>query len=115
VNSLPLEYTPTALAELADVAPALRPAVREHLSRLSANHSTCSRRTAFPHPEGWETGLWLRHASGATLVRVSFLLEVAPDRILVRRVILTTEPRLPDWVMRPDEWGNRTPWPVMDV
>jgi hypothetical protein len=93
----------------------LLPTVLEHLTRISANHATCSRPTAFPHPQGLEAGLWVRHTGGATLIRMSFRLEGGPDRIVIRRVVLTHEPRLPDWVLRPDEWGNVSPWSVVDL
>ena len=36
------------------------------------------------------------------------------DRIIVRRVVLTDVPRVPDWVLRPEEWGN-APWPIVDL
>ncbi len=114
MSSLSLDYTPEALEDLRGVPLALRPAVLEHLSRLSANYATCSRPTAFPHPKGLESGLWVRHSGGATLVRVSFRLEASPDHILVRRVVLTLEPRLPGWVTNPSEWIHQ-PWPVVDV
>ncbi len=115
MNSLPLDFIPEAFEDLRGVPPLLRPAVLEHLSRLSANHTTCSRPTAFPHPKGYESGVWVRFVGGATLVRVSFRLEVEPERVLLRRILLTQMPSLPDWVLRPDEWGNVTPWPVVDL
>jgi hypothetical protein len=114
VSSLPLAYDPRAVADVRAVPPHLLPAVLEHLSRLSANHSTCSRPSSFPRPPGLESGVWLREPGGVTLVEVLFRLASNPDRILVRRVILTTMSQLPGWVSNPSEWGHQ-PWPVVDV
>lgn len=51
----------------------------------------------------------------ATLLEVLFELQIDPERILVRRVLIRTVPRLPDWVIRPDEWGDHEAWPIVDM
>jgi hypothetical protein len=94
----------------------LRPAVYEHLTRIAANHATCSRPTAFPRPTGLESGLWCRHPDGrATLVEVLFRLDEESDRILIRRILLREMDRLPGWVLNPAEWPGDMPWPVVDL
>jgi hypothetical protein len=84
-------------------------------SVLAANHENCSRPTAFPRPPGLETGLWIRQVNCAALLEVLFTIEVNPEGIAVRRVLLTPLDRLPDWSLRPDAWGAYPPWPVVDV
>lgn len=117
MNPLPIKLTPRAGADLELAAPELRPAVLEHLARIGADHVSCSRRSSFPHPEGWVSGLWCRHAGGrAALVEVLFRVEVEPDRIVVRRVVIVEHPRLPGWVVNPSEWMSPVaPWPIVDV
>lgn len=114
MSSLPLAYDPRASADVRAVPLHLLPAVLEHLSRIAANHATCSRSTSFPRPPGLESGVWLREPSGVTLVEVLFRLEARPDRIIVRRVILTQMAQLPGWVTNPSEWIHQS-WPVVDV
>ena len=112
----PLEYAATAGADMAELAPALRPAVLEQLTRIATDWKSCSRTTSFPYPPGYESCLWLRHADGkATLLEVLFSFRAKPDRIVVRRVKVRDLDRLPDWVSRPDEWGAYPPYPVVDL
>ena len=94
----------------------LRAAVFEHLSRIGANHATCSCPTSFPHPVGLESGLWLRRRGGeAQLLEVLFDLTANSDGVHIRRVLLGDSGQLPDWVRRPSEWSAHEPWPVVDV
>lgn len=58
--------------------------------------------------------MWLRETGGVTLVEVLFTFVSNPDRVLVRRVILTPMARLPEWVTNPSEWVHQS-WPVVDV
>ncbi len=100
---------------MAAVAAEILPAVLEHLTRIAANHATCSRPTSYPHPPGLESGLWIRRPGAVTLLQVLFVLVADESEIGVRRVLLTEMERLPDWVLRPDEWGAYPPWPVVDL
>ena len=112
----PLEYLPRAVADLAALAPDLRPAVLEFLSRVAADAESCSRPTAFPRPPGLMAGLWCRYPTGgAALVEVLFELAILPDRVVVRRVVVTEMARLPGWVVNPAEWGGERPWPVVEL
>lgn len=114
--SRPLSLSQRAVDDLRLVAIDLRPAVLEQLSRISANFATCSRPTSFPRPPGLESGLWCRSEGGtASLVEVLFELRVDPESILVRRVLISTLPKLPDWVIRPDEWSAHAAWPIVEL
>ena len=116
MSSLPQTLSERARQDLAGLPPELRPAVLEQLARIAANYQTCSRRSAFPRPPGWESGLWLRRAdAGAALVEVLFLLETDPAGVTGRRVIVTVVDRLPGWVANPAEWPGDPPWPVVDL
>ena len=114
--STPLSLGPRAVDDLRPVAAELRPAVLEQLSRIAANFMSCSRPTSFPRPPGLESGLWCRSSDGsATLIEVLFELVVEPERILVRRVLIRSLPKLPDWAIRPDEWIAHEPWPIVEL
>ena len=116
MNPLPLEYLPAAVADLKAVPVGLRPAVLEHLTRIGADYRTCSRPSSFPRPPCMESGLWCRFVGGrATLLEVLFHIDILPERVIVRRVLLREMDRLPGWVVNPDEWGGEPPWPVVDV
>lgn len=116
MNALPVTIDPRAAEDVRGLPPELRPAVFEHLSRIGADHASCSRPTAIPHPPGLESGLWLRYADGrATLLEVLFFLTTDPEGVTVRRVLTRAVDRLPDWVIRPGEWSAHPPWPVVDL
>lgn len=116
MNALPVRLGPKALADLRAAPVELRPAVREHLNRIAANHATCSRPTAFPRPPGLESGLWCRYPDGrAALIEVLFLIDIDPAGIAVRRVVIRVHDRLPGWVSNPSEWPGEPPWPVVDL
>jgi hypothetical protein len=116
LNSLPVTYGERAKQDLAALPGELRSAVLEQLTRVAVNYQTCSRRSSFPRPPGWESGLWVRYSdSRATLVEVLFLITAEPDGITVRRVVVTPLDRLPDWATNPAEWVNQLNWPVVDL
>ncbi len=115
MSARPIVYDPRALDDLRAVPVSLVPGVKELLARLSANYTTCSRRTPAHRPPGLECGTWFREASGAaTLVEVLFRLHVDEERIVVRRVLLTPVRTLPDYVTKPKRWRAK-PWPIVDV
>ncbi len=94
----------------------LRPAVLEQIARVAANYETCSRRSPFPRPPGWESGLWVRYPdASATLVEVLFLISSDETGLTIRRVIVTPVERLQGWVANPAEWVSEPPWPVVDL
>ena len=116
MSALPVTLDARAAADVAALAVELRPAALEHLARIGANHTTCSRRCSFPRPPGLESGLWVRYPDGrASLLEILFLITHEPDGITVRRVLVTTVDRLPDWVVNPSEWPGDKPWPVVDL
>ena len=116
LNALPVILSTRAKEDIRGLPFDLRPAVFEHLTRIGANHVTCSRPTAYPHPVGLESGLWLRRQGGeAQLLEVLFVLTATSDGVHIRRVLLGGSGRLPDWVSRPSEWSAHEPWPVVDV
>jgi hypothetical protein len=117
VNSIPYVLNERAAEDMRELPRELYPAALEQLARVAANYRTCSRRTAFPRPPGWESGLWCRHPDGrAALVEVLFLLTVDAGRLTVTRVICREVDRLPDWVVHPDGWAMaNAPWPVVDL
>lgn len=115
MNALPVYLDPRAADDVRGLAAELRPAVLEHLSRIGANHDTCSRPTAFPRPPGLESGLWLRRPDGVTLLEVLFSITIDPDGVTVRRVLTRELDRLPDWAARPAEWTDDPAWPVVDL
>jgi hypothetical protein len=116
LSSLPVTYGERAKQDLVALPPELRLAVLEQLTRIAVNYQTCSRRSAFPRPPGWESGLWVRYPDArATLVEVLFLITAEPDGITVRRVLVTPVERLPGWVVNPAEWTGQPPWPVIDL
>lgn len=116
MNSLPVTYGERAQQDLAAVPAELRQAVLEQLTRVAANFETCSRRSPFPRPPGWESGLWVRYPDArASLVEVLFLLTADHDGITVRRVLVTPFDRPPGWVVSPSEWGDQPNWPVVDL
>lgn len=117
MNALPFELSTAGRADLTAVPLDLRPAVLEQLARIAANWQTCSRPTGFPRlPGAFESGLWCRHTGGADLIEVLFVIEARPDRVFIRRVILTNRDELPPWVTNPKEFkSDSPPWPVVDL
>lgn len=119
MNGLPVILSPTAEADVRGLPADVRPAVFEHLARIGANHTTCSRPTALPRPPGLESCLWLRRPTAAGhMLEVLFVLVADPAGVRVRRVMLTEVDRLPDWALRPSEWmkgEDGRGWPVVDL
>lgn len=119
MNSLPLEYMPTARDELAAIRGLLRPAVLEQLTRVAVNYATCSQETKFPRTGGRESGLWCRYPNGrAALVEVVFRIEgegELEESLAIRRILVSELQRLPPWAIDPTGWGSVTPWPVVEL
>jgi hypothetical protein len=116
VSALPLEYRTAAVEDLRALPAELRPAVLEHLTRIAVDHASCSRLSAFPRPPCAESGLWFRYRDGrAALLEVLFHIDIEPERIIVRRVLLNQLDRLPGWVVNPTEWTDEPNWPIIDV
>jgi hypothetical protein len=51
----------------------------------------------------------------ATLLEVLFHIDITPERIIVRRVLLREFGRPPGWVSNTAEWPNAGAWPVVDL
>ena len=116
VNPLPLDYRPAAVEDLRLVPTELRPAVLEHLTRIAADYASCSRLSSFPRPPCVESGLWCQDPDGrASLLEVLFHIDITPERIIVRRVLLRHLERLPGWVVNSAEWTGEPPWPVVQI
>lgn len=116
MNSLRPNLTAAANADLAALPRELRPAVLEQLARVAVNYKTCSRRTTFPRPPGWEFGLWVRYpGENGALVEVMFLVTEDETALRVRRVLVRHVERLPGWATNPSEWAGEAPWPVVDL
>lgn len=116
MNSLPVELQPSALEDLQLVPAELRPAVHEQITRIAVNYRTCSRDSSFPRPPCVESGLWCRYPDGrASLLEVLFRIDITPERIIVRRILLRHLDRLPAWVTNPSEWTDQPAWPIVDI
>lgn len=116
-----LTLLPRAIDALAGLASELRPAVMEQMSRLAADHGSCSRPSYSPVavPGRMVSGLWCRHPGGSPveLVEIVFDLVLDGDELKVRNVLVTRRDRLPDWHAQPAEWAGPefVPWPVVDL